>query len=159
MNKILLVAFVVYSFFSFFGSQKGLVQGNLNEAQLQFVKQNFNWTTEDLLIVNFKQPRNKCHYDVYQNLKASTPWWTDFYSQMDLNNAQNIFVYSDSKRTKSRIDSLNHFADFEDFFLTRFFSKDLTCEGVVIIHKNGAFKKKAGEYTQKEIAQFISELK
>lgn len=158
MNKTLLL-FLSFALFSFVQVDKTIAKGNLNQAQLDFVKENFNWTSEDILIVNFKQPRNKCHYDAYENLKASTKWWTNFYSQMDLNNTHNIFVYSDAKKAKNTIDSKNHFADFENFFLTYFFFKNLTCEGIVVIHKDGAFRKKAGEYIQKDIEQFISELR
>ncbi len=159
MKKILFLLSLSFILLSFVRVRTNINHGKLSETQLDFVKQNFNWTTEDVIIVNFKQPRNKCHYDAYQNLKVSTKWWTGFNSQMDLKNIQNIFVYSDSKKAKNSFDSKTHFADTNAFFLNHFFSEDITCEGVIIIHKNGAYRKKAGEYIQKEIETFISQLK
>lgn len=154
MKKAFLLLFIAIGLLSFKEDNKE----KINEVQLEFLKESYNWSSEDLLIVNFRQPRKRCPYDNYKNLKKSSKWWTNFYSNMDLENTHNIFVYSDSEKAKDVIDSKKHFEDIYSFFLTKFFSKDQTCNGVLVINKNGEFRKIAGEYMQKDIENLIKQL-
>ena len=111
------------------------------------------------MIVNFRQPKSSCGYDNYKNLKKSSEWWTEFYSEMDLEKIRNIYIYSDSERAKKIIDSKNHFEDINSLFSKKFFSEDKTCYGILVISRQGYFQKKAGEYTQKNVDELISKLK
>lgn len=78
---------------------------------------------------------------------------------MELVNVRNIFIYSDNEKAKKIIDSKNHFDDKNSMFLNKFFSKDKTCYGILVINRKGYFQKKAGEYTQENITKLISSLK
>lgn len=158
MKKTLLLLILCIGFLSFNKSDIKTIEGKLTEAQLSFVIKNYNWTSEKILIVNFRQPKSSCHYDNYKNLEKSSKWWAEFYSKMDLQNLRNIFVYSDNLRAKKIIDSKKHYADINNFFLKQFFSQDKTCYGILVINKNGKYQKKVGEYMQKDIEELIKEL-
>jgi len=153
MKKQLMLLLLVISLFSF---NKPEIQTDekLSEEQLIFIKENYNWNSEDLIIVNFRQPQSSCHYDNYKNLKQSSDWWNDYYSKMKLNNIRNIFVYSDSNKATGIIDSKNHFSDVNNFFLENFFTEEQNCYGILVFNKNGDFQKKSGEYTQDDIVEF-----
>lgn len=130
----------------------------LTENELGFIKENYNWNSEEVLMINFRSPGSSCHYDNYRNLKKSSEWWTEFYSDMELVNVRNIFVYSDNKKAQKIIDSNIHFADINSFFLNNFFSRNKTCYGILVINKKGEFQKKAGEYTQEHIVELLKNL-
>ena len=146
---------LVISFLSF-NKPESQTDEKLSETQLQFIIENYHWNSEDLIIVNFKQPRSSCHYDNYKNLKQSSEWWTEYYSKMELVNVRNIFVYSESKKATEIIDSQNHFSDISNFFLDNFFNKEQSCYGILVINKKGEFQKKNGEYTQEDIVKYIN---
>ncbi|PWK19191.1 hypothetical protein LX78_01672 [Xanthomarina spongicola] len=139
-----------------FNKPESQTDEKLSETQLQFIIENYHWNSEDLIIVNFKQPRSSCHYDNYKNLKQSSEWWTEYYSKMELVNVRNIFVYSESKKATEIIDSQNHFSDISNFFLDNFFNKEQSCYGILVINKKGEFQKKNGEYTQEDIVKYIN---
>lgn len=156
MKKIILLLILFVSLLSFDKSNKN---EKFTESQLTFIMENYNWKSEELLIVNFRQPSSRCHYDNYRNLNKPSKWWTDFYTKINLKNIKNIFVYSDQLKAKKIIDSKSHFADSNSFFLSRVFSKDKTCYGIIVINNDGEFRKKAGEYMPKDVERLISELK
>ncbi|TYA53216.1 hypothetical protein FVF61_11245 [Formosa maritima] len=142
-----------------FSNAKSQTNEKLSEEHLKFVIENYQWNSEDVMIINFRQPKSSCHYDNYENLKQSSDWWTEFYSEMDLENIHNIFVYSDSNKAKAVIDSKNYFSDINNFFLENFFVKNRSCFGILVINKDGDFKKKSGEYTQEDIIELVKNLK
>jgi hypothetical protein len=157
MKKYLMLLLLVISFLSF-NKPESQTDEKLSETQLQFIMENYHWNSEDLIIVNFRQPQSSCHYDNYQNLKQSSEWWTEYYSKMELNNVRNIFVYSDSNRATEIIDSKNHFSDINNFFLENFFARDRSCFGILVINRDGDFQKKIGEYTQEDIIELVKNL-
>lgn len=157
--KITILSFILsIGFFSFKRTDNQNTPGKLTETQLHFVIENYHWTSEQLLIVNFRQPKSNCHYDNYVDLKNSAKWWCEFYSKIDLQNIRNIFVYADYSKAKNIIDSHNHYADASDFFMNQIFSLDKTCYGVLVLNKSGHYRRKAGEYIQKDIEKLILEL-
>ncbi|WP_324027444.1 hypothetical protein QSV08_05900 [Maribacter sp. BPC-D8] len=158
MKKIIILLILSVGFLSFNEDCINLNNEKLTEAQLSFIMESYDWKSERLLIVNFRQPRTSCHYNNYQNLKKSAKWWTEFYSKMEIANIRNIFVYSDNLKANKVIDSENHFDDINNFFLNKVFTKDKTCYGLIVINKKGEFRKKAGEFMQKDIEEFITQL-
>ena len=157
--KITILSFILsIGIFSFHRTDNPYSSGKLTEPQLHFVIENYQWTSEKLLIVNFRQPKSRCHYDHYADLKNSAKWWREFYADIDLQNVRNIFVYADHSKAKNSIDMHTHYADASDFFLNQIFSLDKTCYGVLVLNKSGHYRKKAGEYNQKDIEKLILEL-
>ena len=75
-------------------------EGKLNEAQLSFVMESYNWKSKKILIMNFRQLESSCYYNNYKNLISSLKWWPEFYSNMELENIRNIFVYYDNSRAE-----------------------------------------------------------
>lgn len=78
---------------------------------------------------------------------------------MKLENVRNIFVYSDYEKAKKIIDSKKPYRDIDALFFNKFFSKEHTCNGIIMVNKKGVFKKKAGEYTQENIRELLNDLK
>ncbi|MEP2238054.1 MAG: hypothetical protein ABJI22_06810 [Maribacter sp.] len=158
MKRTIILLILSVGFLSFNENHKNSTNKKLTEVELNFIKENYNWKAEGLLIVNFRQPKSSCHYDNYKNLKNSLKWWSEFYSKMDIENIRNIYVYSEGLKAKKILDSENHFPDTNDFFLNLAFSKDKTCYGVLVVNEKGEFRTKVGEYMNKDIEEFISRL-
>lgn len=159
MKKTILLLLISVGLLSFNKSEKNTDNEKLTEAQLNFIKENYNWKSEEILIVNFKQPRRRCFYNNYQNLEKSSKWWDDYYSKMELSNVRNIFVFSNKFNARKIIDSKNNFPDIKKLFLKEFFSNDKTCMAVLVINTKGEFRKKSGEYLQKDVEELIHQLK
>jgi hypothetical protein len=157
MKKTILLLTLTISLLNFQKAESQTVE-KLSEKQLEIISEAYQWNSEDIIIVNFRQPQSSCHYDNYQDLKKSSEWFTEYYSNIELVNVRNIFVYSDSNKATEIIDSKTHFPDTNNFFLENFFAKKKTCYGILVINKNGEFQKKSGEYTQEEIVELVNML-
>ena len=129
--------------------------GKINDANLKFIKENYNWGIEPVVIINFLQPKSNCHYDAYTNFKASNSWWTEFYSEINLEGVAIRYVYSDKNAAKKIIDDIFHLADNDNFFLKAFFSNEKFCHGVIVINQSGEFEQKSSEYTAEDITNFL----
>ena len=69
MKKIIVLFIISLGMMSFKYNKEKNSNGKLTEIQLNFVKENYNWNSEDIIIYNFRQPRTNCSYDNYINLK------------------------------------------------------------------------------------------
>jgi hypothetical protein len=159
MKKIFILLILTIGFLNF---NKPYIKGsneNLTETELKFVKDNYNWKSEEFIVINFRQPRSSCHFNNYTNWKKTSKWWNEFYSGIKLDNVRNIFVYSDRNKAKKIIDSKNHFADKDNYFLNNFFLKEKACFGILVINNIGEYQKKSGEYSQKNVEELINNLK
>ena len=135
------------------------ISGKIDEEQLKFLKENYNWNDENIVVINFLQPISNCHYDAYENLSNPSKWWTNFYSKIDLTNVANRFVYSDANAARRIIDSKIYFGDVKNFILNNFFSKEPQCHGVLVINNFGFYEMLSREYSEKEVTFFIKILK
>jgi len=95
--------------------------GRISEAKLKIICENFGWKTDNVIILNFLQPKQNCHYNNYSKIKRSVSWWADFYAKMELKEAENKYVYSDSSAAKSIIDDITYFSDRNNFCSIPFF--------------------------------------
>ena len=134
------------------------MKSSLSSEQLNFIKEKYNWNNQEFLIINFRLPKESCHYDNYRNLKNSKKWWTEFYSDVELSDSRNIFIYSDSVKAKKVIDGKFGFPDYDDFFSNSIFLNDKACYGLIVINQKGDFYKKAGEYQLNEVLSFKQSL-
>ena len=157
-EKNLFLGFLVLIYF--LGFQKLSSQNKkLSKEQLEFFKENYDWSSEKFFIINYRQPKLSCHYDNYKNMYKSRSEWKKYYSKITLENTLNIFVYSDKKRAEKIIDSKKHFSDKNYFLYLNFFSKEKTCYAVLIANSKGEYQQKNGEYSQKDIIKMIDQLK
>ena len=131
----------------------------LEANEIEFLRKNYNWQEEDILIINFRQPRNFCHYDNNKVSKKTIKWWNDFYSKINIENCLNVFVYSENSRSLKNYNQQNYFLDKEKFIFMNFFNKKRSCDGVLIINKNGDYFQHGGHYSEKQVAKLISVLK
>ena len=156
MKRIILLAFFTLIIMGFtpFETKKSLTQ-----TQLKFIKDNYKWNTEKLLIINFRHKRENCFYDNTTNLEGGRNWWSKFYSKINLNKVLNIYVYSDSVSAKKIIDTKTKFEDYVDFLLATFFNTKKECYGILVINSNGEYEIHEGEYTVKQVKGFIKTLK
>ena len=156
MKRIILLAFFTFIIMGFtpFYTKK-----SLTETQLKFIKYNYKWNSEKLLIINFMHRKENCFYDNNNNLDSGINWWTKFYSKINLNKVLNIYVYSDSVSTKKIIDTKTKFEDYDDFLLTTFFNTKKECYGILVINSIGEYEIHEGEYSEKQVKGFIKTLK
>lgn len=131
----------------------------VTESQLKFVKKKYKWNSEDLLIINFAHTNENCFYDNNSNLENSINWWKKFYSKIDLTNILNIYVYSNKIAAKNMIDSQTKFEDYDDFFLKNFFNIKKECYGILVVNSKGEYKIQEGEYSERQVENFIKTLK
>ncbi len=158
MKKIIVLFIISLGIMSFKNNKEKISNGKLTEIKLNFVKENYNWNSEDIIIVNFRQPRTNCSYDNYENLINSVSWWNSFYSIINLKNTLNIFVYSNKKAAKNVIDSKKHFEDKNNFFLNTFFSNERDCYGLLVVNRLGYYEQINGEYSENDVSNSIESL-
>lgn len=159
MKNLIAVLLIALGLMSFKSPEAKNYNRKLTESQLKFIKENYNWNGENILIINFVQPKRNCFYDNYEHMNTSVNWWAKYYAKIDLTNITNIFVYSDKFAAKEVIDSKTHFEDKENFLLKNFFLNGSECYGVLIINKMGDYQKEDGEYSQKTVERDILKLK
>lgn len=134
-------------------------KGILTELQLKFIKENYNWKSEEILIINFLQAKENCFWNNNENPNSSIKWWEKFYSNINLKNISNIYVYSDKISAKNIIDSKTRFEDYNNFLLNNFFNIKKECFGVLVINSLGEYEVAEGEYSEKQVETLIKKLK
>lgn len=156
MKKILFLSLISTIIMSFSQIQNKKV---ITESQLKFIKEKYNWNSEGLLIINFVQPNENCFYDNNGNIENSIKWWEKFYSKIDLKKILNIYVYSDKISANKIIDSQSKFEDYDDFLLRNFFNIKKECYGILVVNSKGEYEIQEGEYSEKQVKNFIKTLK
>ena len=133
--------------------------GNINAEQLNFIKLNYNWNDEEILIINYKQPISYCHFNNNKITDSGIKWWKDFYSKINTENYLNIQVLANGERVRSWLDNVNYFDDKNNFLLENFFSRKKTCFGVLIVNNEGNYIQYNGHYSEIQVTLIIENLK
>ncbi|WP_191859264.1 hypothetical protein [Hanstruepera ponticola] len=128
--------------------------GKLNEGQMKFMNNYYNWDSKEILIINFSQPRSDCHFDNHIHKTGYTKWWKDFYEKIDIKDCSNIFVCSEKHNRDKTL-----FYDKANFLYDNFFSRKESCYGVLVLNKNGDYLQFNGHYTEKQVSKFKENLK
>ena len=133
----------------------------LTYSQEQFIKNNYNWENKKILILNFYQPIQNCHFDNYSKIKSKSTqnWWTAFYQEVNLTDCSNKFIYSDSIKAKKVINHFDKLPDKENFLFINFFKNHPYCHAIIIINSDGYYISKNSEYTESEINDYINRLR
>lgn len=131
----------------------------ISKDQFKSIKDNYNWTKESYLIVNFKNLQSKCSYDVYENIvNAYNLYEKKAFEKMDLSKCRNIFVYADKDLAKPILDYKTHFEDIGLYFMKNYFNQDNTCVGVLVINQKGEYLVTTEEYNTFTIEEMIKKL-
>jgi|GEM_PF-1117113 archaellum component FlaF (FlaF/FlaG flagellin family) len=131
----------------------------INSAKLNFIKKTYNWNNEKILIINYSQPINSCHFDNNKITSEGKKWWRDFYSKINTDDCLNINVLANGERVKRRIDNLNYFDDKYDFLLKNFFKRKSSCFGVLVLNDEGYYIQFNGHYSERQVSKYIENLK
>ena len=131
----------------------------VNSEQLDFIRINYNWTKEKILIINYSQPIHSCHYDNTKITSKSEKWWKDYYSKVNTEDCLNIKVLANGERVKRRLDNITYFDDKNDFFLNNFFIRKKSCVGILVLNDDGYYIQFNGEYSKRQVAKYIENLK
>ena len=151
MKKIFL--FFIFLFIANFTFSQ---ENRIPKEKLETLKHFYKWNDEKILIVNFYLPKNKCHYNQYENLKNGSQWFdNNIYKTINLSNTKNIFVYSDKLAAKKIIDNNRFFEDFENYFLNNFFNANDNCYGVIAINSDGRYSYKFGEFSTEDVTLLL----
>jgi len=70
----------------------------VNEKSLNFIKKNYNWNTCKILVINYSQPLNYCHFDNNLISKQIIKFFEDFYVKINKEDCLLIKVRSNGKR-------------------------------------------------------------
>jgi hypothetical protein len=132
--------------------------GKVDNNQLRFIKTNYNWNTEKVLIINYKQPLSICHFDNHKISKGNK-WWKKFYSKIDTENCANIHVLANGEIKNKNIDNKNIFDDKNDFLLSNFFNRKTSCFGVLVVDNEGYYIQYNGHYSERQVSKYIENLK
>ena len=152
MNKYVILFFLLFQ-----GSFAQEIK--LSDEQLKSLKMAYNWNSEDLLIVNFRQPRNNCNYNNYKNLEISKNWVSkNVFTIKNIDTNRIIYIYSDSKLAKRSIDNTESYNDVNDFFTTNF-SANGHCYAIIIVNQDGEMVYKVGEYSKEDVISLIDKIK
>ncbi|AWM14862.1 hypothetical protein NHF50_13715 [Flavobacterium sp. NRK F10] len=132
----------------------------LPKDQLKSIKETYNWTKEEILVINFKGLKDECPFSIYDGLQATQDWFdNEVYPNVDLTNCRNIYIYADKLYAKPILDFETHYDDVGHYFLKHFFNRKGTCYGVMVINKKGEYLVEGGEYNQYTITNMIQRLK
>jgi hypothetical protein len=157
MKKISFLVFILLLTTSFNRFEE---TARIPETQLKFIKEKYKWDGEEILIINFTHKNENCFYNNNKASKEETvKWWKKYYSTIDLKNTLNIFVYSDKTSLAKMFDIPKCYEDYDDFLLKNFFNRKKECYGVLVINSIGEYRIKEGEYKEKVVSDFISDLK
>ncbi len=129
-------------------------KGKINNEELKFIKQQFDWNEEKILIINYTQLRSDCHFDNHKHLKEGGKWWKKFYSKIELNNCLNKFACSEKHKGISDL-----YIDRTNYFLKNYFSHKKSCFAVLVINKNGDYMQYNGHYSEEQVSHYIKTLK
>ncbi len=131
----------------------------IDSEKLNFIKTNYVWNNEKILILNYRQPINSCHFDNNKITSESKKWQKEFYSKINTDDCLNIEVLANGERVKEKLDNIKYFDDKNDFLLTNFFGRKKSCFGVLVINNEGYYIQYNGHYSEKQVAKYIENLK
>lgn len=131
----------------------------INSAKLNFIKKNYHWTHEKILIINYSQPISSCHFDNNTITSEGKKWLRNFYSKINTDNCLNINVLANGENVKSKLDNVNYFDDKYDFLLTNFFDRKKSCFGVLVLDDQGYYIQFNGHYSERQVSKYIENLK
>ena len=79
-------------------------KGQIDDGKIDFLRKNYQWNKEDFIVISFRQPKSKCHYDNYKSLGKTNKSILKFSESVEEKSIRNIFVSSDEQRVKSYLD-------------------------------------------------------
>ena len=132
--------------------------GKVDSNQLSFIKTNYNWNTERVLIINYKQPLSSCHFDNHK-ISAESTWWKKFYSKIDTENCANIHVLANGEEKNKNIDNKYIFDDKNGFLLLNFFKRKTSCFGIFVVNNEGYYIQFNGHYSERQVSKYIENIK
>ncbi|TMM31160.1 hypothetical protein FDT66_04110 [Polaribacter aestuariivivens] len=133
--------------------------GFIDIEKLNFIKKNYKWNNEEVLIINYSQPVKSCHFDNHKINSVTKKFYKEFYEKIDTENCLNIKVLANGERVRRKLDNISYFDDKDDFLQTIFFERKKSCFGILVIHKNGNYLQYNGHYSERDVAQYIYDLK
>lgn len=128
--------------------------GKLNEGEMKFMNDYYNWDSKEILIINFTQPRSDCHFDNHTHKTGNTKWWKDYYKKINIKNCSNIFVCPEKHKRDKTL-----YYDKANFLYDNFFNRKESCFGVLVLNKNGDYLQYNGHYSERQVSKFIENLK
>ncbi len=131
----------------------------IGSVKLNFIKKTYNWNNEKILILNYSQPINSCHFDNNKITSEGKKWWKNFYSKVNTEDCLNIKVLANGERIKNKLDNINHFDDKNDFLFTNFFSRKKSCFGILVLNNQGYYIQYNGHYSEKQVSKYVENLK
>lgn len=127
--------------------------------QLKAIEETYNWEEEQFLIINYRQPKNFCSYNNYENLAESEKWFkNNVFNKLDLSESRTIFIYDDKPNAVKILDYKTHYDDVGHYFLKHFFNIKGFCYGLLVINKKGEYLVELGEYNDKNITSMMNQL-
>lgn len=132
----------------------------LPKDQMNSIKYEYNWKSENFLIINYRFLAKDCSYDNYGELKKTYNWFNEsIYTKLDSTLFRSVFVYADKLAAKEILDNKDNYADIGHYFLKNFFNQKNNCYGVLVINKVGNYKVILGDYSKKDIENMLEALK
>ena len=97
MKKWILILFIIFGLKS--NAQNSIHRFvKLTLTEIKSIETEFNWHNENILVINFITPINFSESDYEKNITQTIDYWSEFYKNVDLKNAEKEFVYSDCVR-------------------------------------------------------------
>ena len=145
----LLILFLFFNINNVFSQSKKIA----TKLQLQFLQNNFNWDSEDYLIIAYKNSENNCTQ--YKNEIETNDWVMRLVDNAGIKNAHEILVVNGQK---SYANSKQIFMDKEAFILKEFLNTS-SCFSLIVFNEQGHYISKIGEFTEFDIKKIVKQLK
>ncbi|PCI02537.1 MAG: hypothetical protein COB81_05110 [Flavobacteriaceae bacterium] len=133
----------------------------INDEQLKFIKESYNWNNEKILIISYIQPIaiSTCNINYKTIPDSGKKWREDFYSKINTEDCLKIEVLANGEKVKNILDNIIYFDDKNDFLYDNFFNRKKSCFGIMVVNNDGFYIQYNGHYSERQVAKFIENLK
>jgi len=133
--------------------------GTLSKERVEFLKNNYDWVSGNILIINFLQLRSDCHFDNHKHSNEGKRFWKEFYSKINTDNCSIISVCAGGHKNNQSIYKRNYDVDKNGFLLNNYFKRKKSCFGVMVINEKGDYLQYNGHYYKKQVSKYIENLR
>lgn len=140
--------------------------GTITEKDLTYLRENFNWNGEDILIINYTLTEASCKIPYAKpsepeaRFKRARTWWEPFYQNIETYDAKIVHVEASERFARAFITySDSYYWDEDGFLLKHFYRNPRGCEAAFVVNRLGQFYQQNEHYTQEQVAFYVAKLK
>lgn len=140
--------------------------GKITSEQLTYLRDNYDWNTGDILIINYTLPENSCTItypkpvEPEARFKRARTWWDPFYESIETYDSRTLHLEASERYATwfSRY-SKQYYWDKDGYVIEKLFRNASGCEAVFVVNRLGQFYQQNEHYTVEQVAFYVAKLK